>query len=124
MIVAFSSMSVFQVLLPPGDEQTSIVHLLINIRDQLDCIIEYNMSSVTVLPDSTGVNDLINTLQSSSNQMTNNPIVQLLSSGNQNTVVQVLSSLSQQFNKMNNENLDKAVSSKNRFSHQLKEYIF
>ena len=70
------------------------------------------MSSVTVLPDSAGINDLISNLQSSSNQITNNPIVQLLASGNQNTVGQVLTSLSQQFNKMNNENLDKAVSSR------------
>jgi hypothetical protein len=42
----------------------------------------------------------------------NNPLVQLLSSGSQNTVGQVISSISQEFNKMNNENVDKAVSSK------------
>jgi hypothetical protein len=42
----------------------------------------------------------------------NNPLVQLLSSEDQNTVGQVISSISQEFNKMNNENVDKAVSSK------------
>jgi hypothetical protein len=109
IIIAFSSVSIFQVQLPSGDDPTSIVHLIVNIRDQLDCITEYNMSSVVVLPDSEGIDDLINSLP---NQLTNNRIVQLLASGNQNTVGQVLISLSQQLNKMNLENLDEAVSSR------------
>jgi hypothetical protein len=41
-----------------------------------------------------------------------NPLVQLLSSGSQNTIGQVINSISQEFNKMNEENIDKAVSSK------------
>ena len=47
--------------------------------------------------------------------MTNNPIVQLLASGNQNTVGQVISSLSQEFNKKNTETMTNAVSSKLKF---------
>ncbi len=42
----------------------------------------------------------------------NNPLVQLLSSEDQNQVGQVISSISQEFNKINKENVDKAVSSK------------
>lgn len=71
------------------------------IRNQLNCIIEYNISSVIVLPDSTAINDLVTSIQSASSP--NNPIVQLLVSGNQNTVGQILTSLSQQFNKMNTQ---------------------
>ena len=71
------------------------------IRNQLNCIIEYNISSVIVLPDSTAINDLVTSIQSASSP--NNPIVQLLVSGNQNTVGQILTSFSQQFNKMNTE---------------------
>jgi hypothetical protein len=114
MMIAFSPLSTFQVRLPAGNDQTSLIHLIVSIRDTLDCIAEYNMSSVSVVPDSAGINDLINSLQSSSssNTITNNPIVQLLASGNQNTVGQVISSLSQQFNKKNNENMNNAVSSK------------
>ena len=112
MMIAFSMLSVLQVRLPAGDDQRSVVHLVVSIRDQLDCTTEYNLSSVIVTPDSVGINDLINNIQSSSNEITNNPIVQLLASGNQNIVGQVITSLSQQFNKMNSESLDKAVSSK------------
>jgi hypothetical protein len=112
MIIAFSLISNFQVRLPAGDDQTSLLNITVDIRDELDCITEYNMSSVTVTPDSTGINDLMNNIQSSSNAINSNPIVRLLASGNQNTVGQILTSLSQQFNQMNNQNLDQAISSK------------
>ena len=69
------------------------------------------MSSIRVRPDSLGIADFITTLQSSSNRITNNPIVQLLAGGDQNTVGQVLTSLSQQFNQMNNQSIENAVSS-------------
>lgn len=105
-------MSTFQVRLPSGNDQTSLLYLVAYIRDLLDCITEYNISTVTVVPDSAGTTDLINSIQSSSNRKTSNPIIQLLASGDQNTVGQVLTSLSQQFNNMNNENVDKAVSCK------------
>lgn len=117
MMIAFSSVSNFQVQLPAGDDQTSLLNLIIDIRDQLDCITEYNISSVTVIPDSEGINDLMNNIQSSSNSINNNPIVRLLASGNQNTVGQILTSLSQQFNKMNNQSLNQAVSSKSSIYH-------
>ena len=112
MMIAFSPLSTFQVRLPAGNDQTSLLHIIVNIRDTLDCIIELNISSVSVLSDSAGISELINNLQSSSDGQTNNPIAQLLASGNQNTVGQILTSLSQEFNKMNNNNVDKAVSSK------------
>jgi len=112
MIIAYSSISTFQVQLPAGDDQTSLLHLVVYIRDILDCITQFNMSSVTILPDSVGIANLINDVQSSSGGTTTNPIVLLLASENQNIVGQLITSLSQQFNKMNNENIDKAVSSK------------
>jgi hypothetical protein len=86
--------------------------MIMHIRDTLDCITELNISSVIVTADSAGVTELITILQSSTNGLTNNPLVQLLSSGNQNTIGQVLTSLSQQFNKNNTETLQNAVSSK------------
>jgi len=111
-MVAFSSVSIFQVRLPAGDNQTSLLNLVIYVRDILDCITEVNMSSIIVQVNSNDINNLINVLQSSSNQINNNQFIQLLSSGNQNVVGQVITSLSQQFNQMSNENVDNAVSSK------------
>ncbi len=112
MIIAFSPVPTFQVRLPAGDNQTSLLNLMINIQDTLACVTEYNISSVSVTPDTVGIANLINDIQGSSVGATTNPIVQLLASGNQNTVGQVIASLSQQFNQMNSENLNTAVSSK------------
>ncbi|CAF2697542.1 unnamed protein product [Rotaria sp. Silwood2] len=110
LMIAFSPVSLFQVRLPSGDNQTSILNIVIYIRDLLDCLTEMNMSSISVMPDLSTITDLINNLQSSSNIIQNNPIVQLLASGNQNIVGQIITSVSQQFNKMNNESLDNAAS--------------
>ncbi|CAF4426280.1 unnamed protein product, partial [Adineta steineri] len=59
---------------------------------------------------STEINSLIVNLQSFENGITNNEIVQLLSSGNQNIFGQVITSLSQQLNQMNSQSIDKAIS--------------
>lgn len=100
-MIAFPSVSILQIQLPVGDDHTGQLYLMALIRNQLNCIIEYNISSVIVLPDSTAINDLVTSIQSASSP--NNPIVQLLVSGNQNTVGQILTSFSQQFNKMNTQ---------------------
>jgi hypothetical protein len=107
-IIAFSFLSNFQVRLPAGTDQTFLLNLVIDIRDTLDCITEFNLSTVIVNSDSAVIDEFITTFQSS----TNNPIVQLLSSGNQNTVGQIISSLSKQFNQVNTNNLKNAISSK------------
>ncbi len=113
-IVAFSPdpVSQFQVRLPAGDDLTSLLHLIVNIRDTLYGVTEFNMSSISVLPDLVGINNLISDIQSSSGAITTNPMVQLLASGNQNIIGQVIGALSQQFNKVNSENLNTAVSGK------------
>jgi hypothetical protein len=116
MIVAFSAVSIFQVRLPVGDDLAYVLHLMVYIRDQLDCITQFNLTSVTVIPDFDEINDLINIIQTSSNKTIANAIVQLLASENQNIVAQLLTSFFQQLNKMNNENLAKAVSSKLNFT--------
>ena len=115
MMIAFSSLLTFQVRLPVGNDQTSVLHLIIRIRDTLECVSELNITSVYVLPDSAGIKDLINDLQSTSSNANaataTNPIAQLLASGNQNTIGQVMSSISQQFNTKNNESMNNAISS-------------
>ena len=46
MIIGYSEVSIFNVQLPMGDNQTSLLHLYIQIRDQMDCVTEMNLSSV------------------------------------------------------------------------------
>jgi len=88
LMIAFSSESSFKVYLPSGENQI----LFIEIRDQLNCLTKFNLSSISVRTDS---------------QLNTN----LLSTRNQNTVSQLLTSFSQQFNQINQQNIDKAVSS-------------
>jgi hypothetical protein len=114
VMVAFAPVSTFQIRLPAGDNQTSFLQIAISIRDFLDCVVEVNISSISVSVNIEGINNLINNLQSSTNQLNQNPFVQLLSSGNQNVVGQILTSLSQQFNQMNTQTLNNAISSKMR----------
>ncbi|CAF1470214.1 unnamed protein product [Adineta ricciae] len=107
MIIGYSSVATLEMYLPVGDDQLSLVHWIVQVRDQLGCITETNVSSVTVFSNLAAINDLINDVQNSTPV---NPILQLLASGNQNLVGQLITSISQQFSEINNENLDKAIS--------------
>ncbi|CAF0947824.1 unnamed protein product [Adineta steineri] len=109
-IIAFSSEYNFQVRLPAGDNETSLLNLVVHVRDLVGSVTQVNITSVNIIADLATINDLINKIINSSNTITNNPIVRLLSSGNQNVVGQMIISLSQELNQMNSENLDNAIS--------------
>ncbi|UJR16862.1 hypothetical protein I4U23_003760 [Adineta vaga] len=111
MIVAYSALSTFQIRFPSGDEPTYEVHLVVNVRDQFDCLTEYQFTtSIHVQPDMNAMNHFINDIQNSSNEIINNPFVQLLGSENQNIVGQVIQLFSNEFNKLNEQNIDQAIS--------------
>ncbi|CAF4266966.1 unnamed protein product, partial [Adineta steineri] len=110
-IIAFSPEDNFQVRLPSGDNETSLLNLVVYVRDLAGSVTQVNVSSVSVIADLATINGLIDIIINSSSTITNNAIVRLLSSGNQNVVGQIMTSLSQEFNQMNNDNLDKAISS-------------
>jgi hypothetical protein len=101
-IIAFSPISEFEVRLPSGNN-----NLIVQIRDTLNCITEYNISSrINIQPDSVEPVDIINILKS----LNNNPLVRLLSSGNQNIIGQVITLLSHELDKINNETINQAAS--------------
>ena len=111
-MIAFSSVPTFEVRLPTGEEQTSLLTLFVRIRDTRDCVTEFNINSVIVTEDTSSVFELIDAFQNSTDLSTNNPLIQLLESGNQNTMGQILTSISQQLNRMNSDSLSNTVSSK------------
>ncbi len=111
MIIGFTTQSSFQLRLPPGDDNNSLPNISVHIRDMLNCVTEYNMSTIMILPDSIGITALIDVVQQPDNETNSNPLVQLLASGNQNIVGQILTSLSQVFNKASSENVEFAVAS-------------
>ncbi|CAF1470524.1 unnamed protein product [Adineta ricciae] len=108
-IIGFSSISNFDVRLPLGDVHTSVLHLVLAIGDALGCITEINLASVLVSSDRSSIDELVDVIDRRNSSLTANPLLQLLSSGNQNTVGQILISLAQQFNKLNTELLDSAA---------------
>lgn len=99
-MLAFSPASTFDVRLPAGHPNTSFLYLIIQIRDKLDCITRLNMTPVLVVQDLT-----LLTYQA------NSSLLQLLSNGNQNTIGQVINSLSQALNRMNIEGVQNAITS-------------
>ena len=107
-MIAFSSVSIFQVRLPAGSNQTN---LIVSVRDLLDCSQDVPLPSINIIANTDDINNFINVILNPSST-SNNEFVQLLSSGNQNIIGQVVISLSQQFNQMNTQSLDNAVSSK------------
>ena len=122
-MIAFSSVSTFQVQLPSGNDPTFSLVLVIYIRDTRDCITEWNLTSIVVRPDFAALDDLINGLEDPSSGLTNNPFTQLLVTGNQNTVGQVISSVSQQLNQKNTRNLQDAVSSNLSFITEIESIV-
>ena len=123
-MIAFSRVRTFTVRLPAGDKSDSLLHIVIYIRDYLDCVREVTMSPMIVSIDSVQINHFIDNFQTSSGTMNSNPLVQLLSSENQNVVGQILISLSQQFNRMNDENVGTAVSSKSSHVFLMKLFFY
>ena len=87
VMIAFSSLSSFKVYLPSGENQI----LFVEIRDQLNCFTKFNLTSISIQTDF---------------QLNNN----LLSTENQNTVSQLLTSFSLRLNKINEQNINRAVS--------------
>jgi hypothetical protein len=113
LIIAFSPISTFDVQLPAGND----LHLVIHIRDLLDSITEYNnISSINVLPDLTSNLELMKTFRESKNETEKNQLIEILSSGNQNQIGQVINSISQTFDQINSQTIEKALSSKSPFS--------
>ena len=107
-IIAFSFQPIFQVRLStPDDQNQTLVHLIARIRDRLDCRNEVNLTSVLIIADTSAITSFIDHLQNSNDD----PFIDLLASGSQNLVGQLITSFSQYFNRINNDNLEEARSS-------------
>ncbi len=108
VMLAFSFVSTIQLLLPATNDNTSLLNIVVYIRDTYDCAKQFNISSILVESDLTGIESLLGNSQNS----TNNAFVQMLNSGNQNAVSQVLTSISKQSNQINNQAIQTALASK------------
>ena len=110
-LVAFSSVPMFQVRLPAGSNTTSRLNLFVKIQDTLNSYTDFNLTPVLVVQDTTILSDFIDSIRNGTNISTNQFLFQLLSTGDQNTVEQIITILSQELNQINNEQLQNAVTS-------------
>ena len=97
-LVSLSASSSIAVRLPAGDSIFTMVHLSVRVRDQFGCSFEFDMSPVSITPDTTSIAMLINALQSTSSH--SDALVQTLVNGNQNEMNQALMSFSRTLNTM------------------------
>jgi hypothetical protein len=109
VMLAFSSESDIQLLLPSTNDNTSLLNIVAYISDTYNCVTEFNMSSVLVEQDLSAIDSLQNS--------TNSALIQMLSSGNQNRISQVITAISQQLNQINNQAIETTVASKCIYHH-------
>ena len=123
-MLAFSSASDFSIRLPSPDVNQTRLNLLVTVRDILDCVTSVNLSTVLVTVDISSISQLVDQISSSPSALTSNSLVRLLSSGNQNTVAQLITSLSQHFNQIDGQNVAEALSSTEHTSLSLSKKKF
>ena len=109
-MLGFSFQSTIQILLPPTNDNTSLLNIIVYISDSYSCITEYNISSIYIEIDLIEMNNFIE-------KSVNSLFIKILESRNQNLVSQVITSLSIQFNQINNEIIENALISKTLFIH-------
>jgi hypothetical protein len=103
----------------------SWIQLTVYVRDKYDCTTEFDLSSISIVPDINNIISLITIVESSdyNTVIRSNPLIEILYSGNQNDICQVLTSAGQILNILAQQNLQLAVNSMFFFS-QLKKIYF
>ena len=118
-MLAFSSVSDFTIRLPSQDINETQLNLTVTIRDTLDCLTSVKLPIVTVTVDVSSISRFVGQLYNSTSALNTDPIVRLLSTGDQNTVAQLITSLSQYFNQLDMQHTDDARSRKQDCIEQL-----
>lgn len=117
VMLGFTTSTNFQVRLPAGDANSTLLHLIVRVRDVYLCTTEVDMQYVSVIPDMAAIDTLINTIQlnvqntDNNTAINSNSFVRILAGGDQNAVSQVLTYHAQIFNLMASQSLELAIAS-------------
>jgi len=104
-MLGYTNESIYQLKLPGSIDKTVSLHIIVHIRDRFDCVTDFNLSLVTVSADLRLITQLIDNLQE--------PIIELLSNANdENTIGQIVTSISHLINQLDNQLMHSALSSK------------
>jgi hypothetical protein len=116
-MLGYNTSTIFQVRMPIGNLNSTLLQILVQVRDKYDCVTEVNLPWISVLPDMNNIISLIKAVESTlpdadySNMMTANSLISILYDGNQNDVCQILTSVSQMLNILAQQNLQSAIHS-------------
>ena len=112
MMLAYSIQPVVQIRLPASIDPQSTVHLIVHIGDTFNAVYEFLLSPVTVLADYSTISNFITALTKTTDNLSSDPIFQLLTNGDSDSVGQIATSLSQVFNEMYDQSIEFAARSK------------
>jgi hypothetical protein len=108
MLLAHTTNSIISLRLPASIDPTTQFYTVVHIRDKFDCIREVHLSPVTVLADISAMEHFVDILEYSNDD----PIWKVLISNDQNTVGQMITSISQIFTEMNYQMIENVAQSK------------
>jgi hypothetical protein len=112
VMLAYSSSSRSDVRLPSGSGNTSLINIVVEIRDVLNCVTEYRISPVIVKADSAEISSLLDVIQQTDVATRHdNPTVQLLASGSTKMIGQIVTSISQVLNEINTQQVASVTAS-------------
>ena len=120
MILGHSIDSTIQLRLPWNIDSTEVFHLGVSIHDTFNSITEFILPSLIILPNNSVLSNFIDNLQ----QSKTDPIVELLNSDNQNIVGQLIQSISEYLNQINDQTIQKAIAGTNDFEEYLQSLYF
>lgn len=129
-MLGYTTSNSFQVRMPIDDLNSSSIYLIVRIRDQYDCMTELNLSSISITSDMNNMISLMTIIQSAvvnsdfRNIINTNPILNILYSGNQNDVCQILTSFTQILNLLSEQNLQMTINSKSFLLHKMIYFFF
>jgi hypothetical protein len=113
LMIGYTTLDSFEIRMPVNDLNVSLIQLMVYVRDQYDCTTEFDLPSISIVPDINNIISLITTVESSdySGEISSNPLIETLYSGNQNDICQVLTSAGQILNTLAEQNLQLAINS-------------
>jgi len=116
-MLAYTTSNIFQVRIPISDLNSSSIHLLVRIKDILDCTTELEFSSIIITPDINNILSLMTKIESAvvnsdySGVINSYSFIGVLYGGNANDVCQILTSFTQILINLAQQNLQLAVNS-------------
>ena len=110
-MLAHSTQSLIRLQLPASIDPTSSLLIIVHIRDSLDCVVEYNLSSIIVLANLSVIDLFVENLFKMNNSF--------------EKISQMINSIANIFNELNEQSIRQVLTSKSFcFLHSIQMIIY